>query len=251
MSREITDDMCIAVVEAATNAIVHGNKCDRSKKVNVSFRRLPDKIVVSVTDEGHGFNPDCLANPVEGTNLFKENGRGIYIMKHIMDEVVYDFPKSGGTRLKMSKCLTCERGRVLCIDYGEVRLGLALSDELCIIARPFGLVEAKGRDVLAEICATAAANQVGEIVVGMPLTLRGTASASTLRVEAFVETLKQRVAIPVVTWDERFSTKQSEQFLIQSGMRRQKRKRKVDSVAAALILQSYLDAQKEKCLKET
>lgn len=251
MSKEIADDMSIAVVEAATNAIVHGNKCDRSKKVNVSLRRLPAKIVVSVSDEGPGFDPCCLANPVEGTNLFKESGRGIYIMKHIMDEVVYDFPKSGGTKLKMSKCLTSERGRVLCVDHGQVRVGLALSDELCIIARPFGMIEARRRDVIAEICAAAAANQVSEIVVGMPLTLSGKASESTVRVEAFVEALRRRTALPVVTWDERFSTKQSEQFLIQSGMRRHKRKRKVDSVAAALILQSYLDAQKEKCLKET
>jgi putative Holliday junction resolvase len=199
-----------------------------------------------VTDEGSGFDIRTLASPVEGANLFKESGRGIYIMKHIMDEVVYEFPKAGGTRLRMSKSLTSEKGRVLCIDHGEARVGLALSDELCIIARPLGLIETRGRDVVAEVCATAAANQVVEIVVGMPYTLRGTASESTLRVQAFVAALKARTTLPVVTWDERLSTKQSEQFLIQSGMKRQKRKRKVDSVAAALILQSYLDARKEK-----
>jgi putative Holliday junction resolvase len=251
MSRDITDDMAIAVVEAVTNAIIHGNRSDRSKKVNVSFRRLPAKIVVSVSDQGCGFNPAALPNPVEGTNLFKENGRGIYIMKHIMDEVAYDFPKGGGTKVRMSKCLTPERGRLLGIDYGEARLGLALSDELCIIARPLGVIETRGRDVFAEIGTTAKINQVGGIVVGLPLTLAGRSSAATLRVEAFVEDLRKRVALPVVTWDERLSTKQSEHFLIESGMRRRKRRQKVDAVAAALILQSYLDAQKEKCLKDT
>jgi putative Holliday junction resolvase len=250
MSKDITDDMAIAVVEAATNAVVHGNKGDKSKKVHLSFKRRPAEIVVSVADEGPGFDPASIANPVEGENIFKDCGRGIYIMKHIMDRVEYDFPRSGGTRVVMSKCLKCDRGRVLCVDYGEKHIGLALSDELCIIAHPHGAIETdRSEDAIGEICSVATANQVGEIVVGMPLSLTGKVGASASRVKDFAGALKERCGLPVVTWDERYSTKQSERVLIKAGVRRQKRKHKIDAVAAAIILQSYLDAQKEQCRK--
>ena len=66
MSKDVTDDMAIAVVEAATNAVVHGNKCDKSKKVTGSFKRRPAEIVVSVTDQGRGFNPDRRGEPGGG-----------------------------------------------------------------------------------------------------------------------------------------------------------------------------------------
>lgn len=248
MSKDVTDDMAIAVVEAATNAVVHGNKCDKSKKVNVAFKRRPAEILVSVTDEGEGFDPRRLANPVEGGNIYKDSGRGIYIMKHIMDKVDFDFPRDGGTRVRMSKCLTCEKGRVLAVDHGERRLGLALSDELCIIARPWGFIDV-GRcdDPVAEVCAVAASNQVGEIVVGLPLSLRGQEGQSAQRAKAFADDLARRSGLSVVTWDERLSSRQGERALLESGMRREKRKRKIDAVAAAIVLQSYLDAAKEKC----
>jgi len=251
MPKSSADDMAIAVVEAATNAVVHGNGCEREKKVRLTFRRLPCEIVVSVADEGSGFNPGRVPNPVDPANILKECGRGIYIMNQIMDTVEFDFPKSGGTRVTMSKNLVGGTGRVMCIDYGEKRLGLALSDELLLIAQPFGNVEtAEGKDVIAEICARAAANGVGELVVGMPLTLRGEAGESASRVTAFATRLNLRSGLPVVTWDERLSTRQSERLLIQAGMRRQERKRRVDSVAAALILQSYLDARKDRSSRE-
>jgi putative Holliday junction resolvase len=247
MSKEITDDMAIAAVEAATNAMIHGNKCDKSKKVNISFKRLPRELVILVSDEGTGFQPDSVASPVEGKNIFKENGRGIYIMRHIMDEVTYRFPEAGGTLVRMSKSLARGTGRVLGVDYGERRIGLAISDELQIVAHPFGLVEVeRGKDAIGEILSIVSANEVGEIVVGKPLTLRGKASAATSRVTRFVRDLAARSRVAVCAWDERLTTKQSERALIESGMGRQKRKGKVDSVAAALILQSYLDAQKDK-----
>ncbi|MFZ1947946.1 MAG: Holliday junction resolvase RuvX [bacterium] len=250
MSRDITDDMAIAVVEAATNAVVHGNKSDKSKRIHVVFKRRPSEIRVSVADEGPGFTPGDVANPLAAGNMLKESGRGIYIMKHIMDRVDFDFPADGGTRVRMTKCLTCEKGRILCVDYGRKRIGLALSDELCIIARPLKVIETeRTRDVVGEICATAAANQVGEIVVGLPLTLKGEVSLAASEAAAFAAKLGERSGLPIETVDERLSTKQSEKILIQSGMRRHKRKRKVDALAAAIILQGYLDAAKERCLE--
>ncbi len=245
LPKETSDDIAIAVVEASTNAVVHGNKCDKARKVRLTFRKFPSQITIIVADEGAGFDPSKVANPVDACNLLKECGRGIYIMKQIMDRVEFDFPKAGGTRVRMSKSLRCEKRRILCVDYGEKRLGLALSDELSIIAQPIGMIEMDGKkDAIGEICTLATANHVGEIVVGMPFTLKGEAAQGASHVTAFARDLNQRSGLPVVTWDERLSTKQSERALIESGMRRQKRKQKVDSVAAALILQSYLDAQK-------
>jgi putative Holliday junction resolvase len=245
MSQDSADDIAIAVVEAATNAVVHGNKCNRGKKVRLSFKPLPSEIVIQVADEGGGFNPGGVASPVDKANLLKESGRGIYIMKQIMDKVEFDFPDGGGTRVRMTKSLVSKAGRILCVDYGERRFGLALSDELRIIAQPLGMIDINvKRDPIAEIAAIAAANEAGTILVGMPFTLKGELARSASKVTAFARELNQRSGLPVVTWDERLSTKQGEQALIESGMRREKRKRKIDSVAAALILQSYLDAQK-------
>jgi putative Holliday junction resolvase len=145
----------------------------------------------------------------------------------------------------MSKCVGCEDGRILCVDYGEKRLGLALSDELRTIAQPLTMIDrAKIKDPVGAICALVVPNQIGQIVVGMPFTLKGESAQSASLVTAFARDLNQRSGLPVVTWDERFSTKQSERVLIEAGMRRDKRKTKVDSVAAAIILQSYLDTQK-------
>ena len=245
LTKVASDDIAMAVVEAATNAAVHGNKCDRSKKVKLVLRKLPAEIAVEVTDQGPGFNPACVANPLEAANMLKECGRGIHIMKHIMDRVEFDFPPEGGTRVRMSKRIRCGKGRVLGVDYGERRLGLALSDELCIIAQPVKAIDRAGtKDAIGDICSLLRPNDVGEIVVGMPLTLKGEEARSASVVRAFVRDLAERSGLPVVTWDERFSTKQGERALIESGMRRQQRKRTVDSVAAALVLQSYLDSRK-------
>lgn len=246
LPRGTSDDIAIAVVEAATNAAVHGNQCDRAKKVRMVFKKFPGEIVIEVADQGAGFNPAAVANPVEAANLLKECGRGIYIMKQIMDKVEFDFPSGGGTRVKMSKCVGCEKGRILCVDYGERRLGLALSDELRTIAQPHSMIDrAKTEDAVGAICAMVVPNQIGQIVVGMPFNLKGESTRSASVVAAFARDLNLRSGLPVVTWDERLSTKQSERALIEAGMTRQKRKTKVDAVAAALVLQSYLDAQKE------
>lgn len=245
MPKGVSDDIAMAVVEAATNAAVHGNQCDRSKKVGLVLRKLPAEIAIEVTDQGPGFNPVCVANPLEAANMLKECGRGIHIMKHIMDKVEFDFPPEGGTRVRMTKCIGCEKGRVLCVDYGERRLGLALSDELCIIAQPVKAIDrTRTKDAIADIIALVQPNQVGRIVVGMPYTLAGRMAQSASAAADFARDLAQRSGLSVVTWDERLSTKQGERALIASGMRRQQRKRTVDSVAAALILQSYLDSCK-------
>jgi len=96
------DSLAIAVSEAVTNAIIHGNKQDRRKKVFIRFRLSADRITVYVKDEGEGFDPNRLENPLDPENILRETGRGIFILKSIMDEVSFDFSK-GGTEVKIVK----------------------------------------------------------------------------------------------------------------------------------------------------
>lgn len=245
---EVADQIAVAAVEGATNAVVHGSKCQRSKKVRVLFEKTRSGIIVSVADEGEGFDPDRVPDPTEDANVMKESGRGIFIMKQVMDRVEFEQPDTGGTLVRMAKQIDFGGGgRILCVDYGHKRLGLALSDEMGVTAQPLGKIEEEAEeDQLEAVEKAAAENEVSEIVVGLPLTMKGHVSRSASRVIAFARELNKRLCIPVVTWDERLSTRESEQLLIQAGMTRSKRKCVVDSVAAAVILQSYLDARSKK-----
>ena len=245
---ETTDEISMAVVEAATNAVVHGNRCQRTKKMRAVFEKRLNEIAISITDEGKGFDPDSVPSPVEGDNLMKESGRGIYIIKQVMDRVEFGSTPEGGTEIRMVKQLEAHPGgRILCIDYGHKRLGIALSDELGVTAQPVGKIDAEvAEERFREIEHLVSQNDVTEIVIGLPLTLKGEVSQGASRVIAFARDLNQRLCVPVVTWDERLSTKQGEQILIQSGVSREKRKDVVDAIAAAIILQSYLDARKKK-----
>ena len=96
------DSLAIAVTEAVNNAIIHGNKEDRSKNVTIEFAFEENKLRVIIQDEGGGFDPDELSDPLAPENLLKENGRGIFILSSLMDEVYYEF-KANGTQLIMVK----------------------------------------------------------------------------------------------------------------------------------------------------
>ena len=96
------DSLAIAVTEAVNNAIIHGNKEDESKKVIIEFTFDEDVLTVTIEDEGKGFNPDSLRDPLAPENLLKENGRGIFILSSLMDDVDYDF-EAVGTKLVMTK----------------------------------------------------------------------------------------------------------------------------------------------------
>ena len=99
-------DIAISVSEAVTNAVVHGNKNDISKKVKTSFSAKPSRVEVVVEDEGTGFDRECVMPPVEEADLLKEAGRGILIVESLMDEVDILCGTSKGTRVKMIKFLT-------------------------------------------------------------------------------------------------------------------------------------------------
>ena len=134
--------------------------------------------------------------------------------------------------------------RVLGIDYGERRIGLALSDPMGIIAKPLRIIDRKNTtDYISEILNTAKEKNANIIVVGLPITLRGKQSKQTKVVQKFIEKLTQLGKIPVVPVDERLSSIAAKKSLQLQGVKTGHEKGRVDETAAAIILQEYLDSQ--------
>ncbi len=133
--------------------------------------------------------------------------------------------------------------RILAIDHGTKRIGIALSDELKMIAQPLEFVPAEPfAHFLTRLKELLRQKEVELILVGMPRNMDGSYGPAALKVEAFVAALKNAVSVPIKTWDERLTSAQANRFLIQGNVRREKRKEKVDKTAAAILLQSYLDS---------
>jgi serine/threonine-protein kinase RsbW len=93
----------MAVREAVTNAVVHGNKLDDAKVVELKLRNTPEVFEISVHDEGAGFNPNDVPDPTQDQNLLKTSGRGIFFMRNFMDEVNWSADPKGGTSVRMIK----------------------------------------------------------------------------------------------------------------------------------------------------
>jgi putative Holliday junction resolvase len=133
--------------------------------------------------------------------------------------------------------------RILAIDHGTKRMGIAISDELKMIAHPLEFVPAEPfADFLARLKQIAREKEVDLILVGMPRNMDGSYGPAALKVQEFVAVLKDAMAIPIKTWDERLTSALANRFLIEAEVRRDKRKEKVDKMAAAILLQSYLDS---------
>ena len=134
--------------------------------------------------------------------------------------------------------------RILGLDYGEKRLGFALSDTGEMIALPLRVVVCRRpEDALKEMLNVCAETKAERLVVGLPLNMAGSKGPAAQKVLAFVEKIGAQVAIPVCTWDERLSTKAATAVLIEAGTSRQRRKDVVDKLAAQIMLQNFLDAQ--------
>ncbi len=138
--------------------------------------------------------------------------------------------------------------KVICIDYGLKRIGVALSDDRGAIAFPRSFIinenlsnsAAKLKDIII-------AENVSSVVVGMPIGLSGQQSSLSIETEKFIDEFKKTIEnllindIPIITYDERFSTAQARRSLIDKDVNRKKRKQTIDSIAASFILQAYLD----------
>jgi len=133
--------------------------------------------------------------------------------------------------------------RILAIDHGTKRMGVAISDELRMIVQPLEFIPAepfaKFLDRLKEILRE---KQVELILVGMPRNMDGSYGPAALKVQEFVAVLKEAIAIPIQTLDERLTSVQAHRFLTEAEVRGRQRKEKVDKSAAAILLQSYLDS---------
>ncbi len=133
--------------------------------------------------------------------------------------------------------------RILALDHGTKRIGVALSDELQMIAQPLEYIPAEPfAEFLARLRELLREKEVELILVGMPRNMDGSYGPAALKVQDFVAALRNAVTVPIKIWDERLTSAQANRILIQGNVRREKRKQKVDKMAAAILLQGYLDS---------
>jgi len=133
--------------------------------------------------------------------------------------------------------------RILALDHGTVRVGVAVSDELGMIARPLEFIPAEPwQGFIARLNQLLAELQPEQIIVGMPRNMNGSMGPATEKVREFVAKLRETITVPIRTWDERLTTVQAQRMLHQAGHKAKDQKGKMDQTAAAIILQSYLDS---------
>ena len=137
--------------------------------------------------------------------------------------------------------------RILSLDFGEKRIGVAVSDALNITAQSVGTIERKGiKNDLKKIGELVKEYEAGKIIVGLPLNMDGTKGKSANCAIDFVKELKKEIQVEVEMLDERLTTAQGERIFLEADMSRKKRKQNLDKIAAQLILQNYLDLHVQK-----
>jgi putative Holliday junction resolvase len=137
-------------------------------------------------------------------------------------------------------------GRLLAVDVGDVRLGLAVSDAGQVVATPLDTVDGSPDEgaVATAVVGAAAERDACAVVVGYPRTMGGREGAAARRCRLVAEAVAERSGLPVLLWDERFSTVEAERVLVDADLRRRRRREVVDRVAASLILQGVLEARR-------
>jgi len=132
--------------------------------------------------------------------------------------------------------------RILSLDHGTRRIGVAVSDELKLIAQPLEYIPTEPReDFLVRLKQIVIEKEIELVLVGMPRNMDGTYGPAAQKVKEFVAALAPEISIPIKTLDERLTSAQANRVLLQGNVRRADRKQKVDAMAAAILLQSYLD----------
>lgn len=139
--------------------------------------------------------------------------------------------------------------RTLGIDYGEKRIGLAISDPLGYTAQGLETLQARDKKSAVEAIKTLCAEQnVGLVVIGLPINMDGSQGPKAREVLSLVPKMQEALGIPVKTWDERLTSRQAGRLMIEEGLSRQKQRAQSDRLAATLILQSYLESIRSKTL---
>lgn len=133
--------------------------------------------------------------------------------------------------------------RILSVDYGDRKIGLALSDPLKIIAGPLDTLRVKSmEETVVSVASIIRENSAEAVVVGYPWNLKGEKSHQTKKVDKFIAALKEVCQCKIIPWDESFSSERAKAILIQKGIKTGHNKTKVDEMAARIILQEYLDS---------
>ncbi|MDP8200749.1 MAG: Holliday junction resolvase RuvX [Candidatus Tenebribacter burtonii] len=132
--------------------------------------------------------------------------------------------------------------KLMGIDFGTVRIGIALSDPLQIISQPFKVILNTG-STISEIRKIIKSEEVGKIILGLPLNLDGEDTKKTMEVRKFSEILESNVDIPVIFWDERYTTVEANEELKYMGYGIAESRKVIDKVAASIILKSYMENQ--------
>jgi putative Holliday junction resolvase len=136
-------------------------------------------------------------------------------------------------------------GRILSLDYGQRRIGVAVSDPLGVTAQPLDTWDGlEFNQIVEKIGLLITQLGIEKIIIGLPLTLKGEKGPSVKKVEQFAKRLKRSIAIPVILWDERLTSIQAKRILHQAEEKPSRRKGKVDLIASVLLLQNYLEFQK-------
>ena len=134
--------------------------------------------------------------------------------------------------------------RVLALDVGDKRIGVAISDPSQVLARSLKVIQRGSRqEDFAAVARLVEEYEVEKVVVGYPRSLDGKAHAQAKKVERYATGLAESLTVPMLLWDERFSTVTAERLMREAGLRGKKRWKGIDAVAAAVILQDYLDSQ--------
>ena len=134
---------------------------------------------------------------------------------------------------------------MLGIDYGSKRIGLAISDELGVIAQPLSIIERKNKQSdLEAIRKIIDSYQIEKIIIGYPVRLDGTEGIQCEKVDRFIALLNEELKLPIVKWNESLSSWEAEEVISEAGIKGKDRKKFIDKIAAAIILQSYLDQAK-------
>jgi putative Holliday junction resolvase len=134
------------------------------------------------------------------------------------------------------------QGRLLGLDVGGKRIGIAVSDEGQILASPWGMVE-QGRNAIEDIGRIAREAGAVAIVAGLPTGLSGREGAQAADTRRFADSVGEALELPLSYWDERLTSSQAERMLVDAGMRRKERRSQIDALAASLMLQTYLDSR--------
>ena len=141
--------------------------------------------------------------------------------------------------------MTTHQGRILALDVGEKRIGVALSDESQTVATAYTTLHAQPFSVFVQkLTKILVAEYVVEIVVGLPLSLNGSEGPQAGRIRAFMEQLAPLVTQPLSTCDERYTSAEADRIMMEAGLRPEQRKAKIDEVAASIILQEVLNARR-------